>query len=260
MYALLLISIIAVYVKEEKVLIDSPVTYLKFILADDVVSIFEYDYTTQTDVQELERVYTLTISLFNNQFSVDIDKGAVYIAPSIIGKYVRIVYHSEGELNPFYASSNLHEFITQVLRWTSNRVAEGIYLTYHNCDERYVRVIEPGSFVYEGQFGVFPGNIFDIRQHAPPTVKGQYKAYYMYINSSTIADYSNPQDQVLANISIIASSTMHDAIDSAKLDVQALYAEQNDSTAIEICYVYVLLLDSFEYDIWVEYPPESRTL
>ncbi len=246
--------------KEEKVLVDAPVMYLKYITATDAVDAFIYDYSMQTDVQELERVYTLTISLFNNQFSVDEDVGAIYFAPAIIGQYVRIVYYTEGELNPFYASSNLHAFISQVLKWTSNRVSEGIYLTSHRCDPSYARMIEPGSFVYDGQFGVYPGELFDIRQHSPPTIKNTFKAYYFYINADTVSQYKYNQDQVLSQISILTSTTMHDTIGNAKLDVDALYTSTHDSDPIKICYVYIKLLESFAYDIWVEYPQESRTL
>ena len=248
------------YKKEEIVLVSSPVIYLRYILAVSRVQAFLYDITTHADIQEMERVATLTISLFNNQFAIDEDKAAVFNAPSIIGKYVRFVYYSEGEENPFYASSNLHSFITQVLRWTSNRVSEGIYLTTKECDCAYLRNIEPGSFVYENRFCVYPGEIFDIRLKSPPTIKNQFKAYYLFINQEIVETFLDQQEQILTKLGCITSSTMHDDTGAAKLDVLALYQAMYNSTPVQIAFVYIKLTESFSYDIWIEYPSSSRTL
>jgi len=248
------------YTKEEIVLIDSPVVYLRYILATNVVKAYIYDFSLKQDLQEMERVATLTISLFNSQFAVDEDKAAIYNAPSIVGKYVRFVYYSEGEQNPFYAASNLHVFINQVLKWTANRVSEGIYLTQQDCECTHLRKIEPGSFVYENQFCVFPGESFDIRVQSPPTVKDKYKAYYLFINQEIISSFLNKQEQLLTKLGILTSSEMHDNIGSAKLDVLALYETTYNSSPIEIAFVYIRLNESFLYDLWVEYPIKSRTL
>jgi len=219
-----------------------------------------YDYALKTDIQEMERVSTLSISLFNSQFAVDEDKSAVYNAPSIIGKYIRVVYYSEGEQNPFHASSNLHAFISQVLRWTSNRISEGIYLTKPEGDCSHLRTIQPGSFVYENRFCVFPGEVFDIRLHAPPTIKDQFKAYYLFINQEVLDGYLDKQVSSLTRVGVITSSTMHDTVGSAKLDVLALYTTMYSSTPLEVGFLYIKLTDTFAYDIWIEYPANSRTL
>jgi hypothetical protein len=248
------------YRKEEIRLVSSPVLYLRYILATSNVQAFLYDSATHTDIQEMERVATLTVSLFNNQFAVDEDKASVFNAPSIVGKYVRFVYYSEGEENPFYASSNLHSFITQVLRWTSNRVSEGIYLTTKECDCAYLRNIEPGSFVYENRFCVYPGEDFDVRLKSPPTIKEQFKAYYLFINQEIVETFLDQQEQILTKLGCITSSAMHDDTGSAKLDVLALYTAMYNSTPIQIAFVYIRLTESFSYDIWVEYPSSSRTL
>ena len=248
------------YRKEEIILVDSPVMYLRYIIATNNIHAFLYDYSLQKDLQELERVATLTISLFNSQYAVDIDKSSFYNAPSIIGKYVRIVYYSEGEQNPFHAASNLHAFITQVLRWTSNRISEGIYLTRQENECSNMRSIAPGSFVYENRFCIYPGEAFDIRMHSPPTVKDRFKAYYLFINQEHLDGFLSKQDQILTTIGVITSSTMHEEIGTAKLDVLALYQSMYNSTPIEVAFIYIKLTDTFAYDIWVEYPPKSRTL
>lgn len=248
------------YKKEEILLVDNPIIYLRYIIATSIIQVFLYDYSKHEDIQEMERISTLSISLFNNQYAIDLDKSSIYNAPSILGKYIRIIYYSEGEQNPFHASSNLHAFITQVLRWTSNRISEGIYLTRQVSDCDNTRSIAPGSFVYENKFGVYPGEIFDIRLHAPPTVANKFKAYYLFINQEHIDGFLNRQDQMLTKIGVITSSTIHDAIDTAKLDVLTLYLSLYNSTPLEVALMYIKLTDTFAYDIWVEYPPTSRTL
>lgn len=248
------------YRKEEIILVDSPVIYLRYILATSNVQAFLYDYTKHEDIQELQRVATLTISLFNTQFAVDEDKSSIYNAPAIVGQYVRIVYYSEGESNPFYASSNLHAFITQVLRWTANRVSEGIYLTTKECDCAHLRSIQPGSFVYENRFCVYPGDVFDIRLQSPPTIINKFKAYYLFINQEIVDTYLNQQEQILTKLGSITSSTMHDTTGAAKLDVLSLYDNMYETTPIEIAFVYIKLTETMSYDLWVEYPQKSRTL
>lgn len=248
------------YRKDEIVLVDSPVIYLRYILSTDNVSAYTYDYSKQEELTKLDRVYTLSVSLFNNQFSVDDDKGAIFCAPSVVGHYVKFTYYTEGEQNPFYASSNLHAFISQILRWTANRISEGIYLTSEHCSSHNMRTIQPGSFVHENQFYAYPGGVFDVRQVSPPTLVDKFKAYYLFINNEIISDRVDKQERLLVDIGILPSSTMHDDVGSAKLDVQGRYATEYTSTPIEIAYVFVQLLSSFEYDIWIEYPPKSRTL
>lgn len=246
--------------KEEVVLVSSPVTYLRYTLAHDNVTAFEHSYTLHEDIVEMERIHSLSISLFNSQFAVDTDLSAAFVAPSLVGKYVRFVYYTEGELNPFYASSNLHKFIEQVLKWTSNRIAEGLYLHWKACDPAYMRIINEGSFVYENRFIVYPGGKFDIRQHAPPTVKGTYKAYHMFVNQEIIDGYLDRQSQLLRQIGILSSSTQHSSIDAAKLDVMTKYTSMYKSSALTVCYVYIRLNQDFSYDIRIEYPTASRTL
>jgi len=248
------------YTKTEIVLISSPVTYLKYILASSIVKASLYDNALHQVIQSLERISTLTVSLFNTQFAIDEDKCAVYVAPSIIGQYVQFVYYSEGAENPFYASSNLNAFITQVLKWTSNRISEGIYLTGSECNCDYLRTIQPGSFVYEDQFYVYHGESFDIRIQSPPTIVNQFKAYYLFINQEIIETYLNNQEKILNRLGVITSSAMHDDNGSAKLDVLALYDNMYNSTPLQVAFVYIMLSDAMSYDVWIDYPSGSRTL
>ena len=247
--------------KEELILISSPVTYLRYTLANaNTVEAFQYDYTIQQDVLKLEKIYSISISLFNTQYSIDVDKSCLYIAPSLIGKYIRVVYYTEGEQNPFFASSNLHKFINQVLKWTANRIAEGLYLHWKKCDPAYMRIINEGSLVYDNRFIVYPGGVFDIRQNAPPTIKGTFKAYQLFVNLEIIQSFLDRQTQMLSKPGILSSSVAHSSIDAAKLDVMNRYKTLYNSDAIVICYVYIMLRDDYGYELYIEYPPEYRTL
>jgi hypothetical protein len=246
--------------KEEVVLVGSPIVYMRYIMAHDNVQMFLYNYSLKEDILEMERVNTLSSSLFNNQFAVDEDTSSTFVAPSTIGQWIRVVYYSEGKQNPFYASSNLHKFIEQVLRWTANRISEGIYLYWAPCDPPWKRIINEGSFVYENQFYVYNGGLFDIRQHAPPTTKRRFKAYYLFINQEIISSYLDGQSQILSQIGILPSSTSHDTVDSAKLDVLTRYQNMYESEPLEVALIYIQLSDSLEYNVWIEYPPATRTL
>lgn len=249
------------YKKEEIVIISSPVTYLRYTLTNNInVKVYQYDNILQKDVLELQKVFSLSISLFNTQYAVDVDKSCIYIAPSLIGKHIRIEYYSEGAQNPFYASSNLHKFITQVLKWTSNRISEGLYLHWQKCDPAYMRIINEGSVIYENRFIVYPGGVFDIRQQSPPTIKGTYKAYKIFINLEIIQSFMDKQTQMLSKIGILSSSVAHPSIDKAKLDVMTRYTTLYESEALVICYVYIMLREDYGYELYVEYPPEYRTL
>jgi hypothetical protein len=123
-----------------------------------------------------------------------------------------------------------------------------------------MRTIQPGSFVYENRFCVFPGDVFDIRIQAPPTIKDKFKAYYLFINQEIVDSFLDKQISTLSKLGILTSSTIHDDAGSAKLDVSALYATAYNSTPVEVCFIYIKLTDTFAYDIWIEYPPKSRTL
>jgi hypothetical protein len=248
------------YRKEEIVLVGSPIIYARYVLAHDNVTFFSYDYSLNQDILPMERVNTLSMSLFNNQFSVDEDKSAFFIAPSIVGTWVRMIYYTEGDQNPFYASSNLHKFITQVLKWTSSRISEGIYLYWEPCDPVHKKLINEGSFVYENQFYVYHGGVFDIKMQAPPTLRNTYKCYYLFINQEILDSYLDRQSRMLSEIGILPSSTSHLTLDAAKLDVLTRYTNMYDSEPLEVAFVHIQLNDQLSYNVWIEYPTTSRTL
>ena len=249
------------YRKEEIVILSSAVTYLKFTLANDNVSITTYDYSMQKDITPLERINTLSASLFNSQFSVDDDHSAIFVSPSIVGQYVRITYYSEGRQNPYYASSNLYKFIDQVLRWTSNRIIDGLYLYWdESSSDVNDKKLQPGSFVYDGQFYAYMGGKFHIRDYAPPMIKQTYKSYLLLINTECINSFLDVQGRLLKRLIVVASATSHDSIAGAKADVDSVTASRYTSQPLKVAYVHAYLTDTLRYETWIEYPIETRSL
>lgn len=249
------------YRKEEIVYVDSPILYLRFGLTNDNVSVWLYNTSLSEDVYSLDRVHTLSISLFNNQFAIDDDKNALFFSPSIVGNYVRIAYYSEGDQNPFYASSNLHQFITKVLAWSGNRIIDGLYIHWTGCsNDISSKTIQAGSVIYNNQLYIYPGGTFDIKLHAPPTIRGTYRAYYLFVNEELLSDKLNRQTKIMSDIGILRSTVTHSSIDAAKLDVMSLYDSLYESEPLKVCFAFVLLTEENTYELWVEYPNDHRAL
>ena len=249
------------YIQQEIVTASSIIIYLKYILATDAVTISTYNYTTQTDVTSLTRVNTLSATLFDGQFSVDDDKSAIYICATAIGSYLHITYYTNGIQNPYYASSNLNQFINQVLRWTSNRIVDGIFLlNTPGANDPNQKTIQPGSFVYNGQYYAYQGGIFNVRDYAPPMIKQTYKGYLLCICNEIIESWLDVQSQFLNRVGVVISSTSHSDMLSAKTDVDSVAATQYSSTIIEVAYVYAYLTKSLVYESWISYPNDFRSL
>jgi hypothetical protein len=249
------------YRKEEIVLISSSVTYLRFVLANTNVTVFTYDQILRTDILPLARINTLSVSLFNNQYAIDEDHSAIFISPSIIGQYVRIIYYTNGTQNPFYASSNLHNFINQVLRWTSNRIVDGLFLYWDDAaSDINEKNIRPGSFVYETQFYTYQGGTFNVRDYSPPMVMQTYKSYLLVINSDIISSYLDVQGRMLTRIGVVTSTTAHETATESKADVDSTAASRYDSQLLKVAYVHAYLTDQRKIEEWVDYPAEYRTL
>lgn len=242
--------------------VQSSIIYLKYVVdMGSTVTVQLVDPITKQALYNLERVNSVTAAIRTDQFVVDEDINAIVINLANRGKTVLITYYTDGTQNPFYASSNLHTFISKVLKWTDNRLVDGLYLYWDDCDRSNpVKKIKEGSFVYDGSFYVYQGGIFDIRDYAPPTVIGYYRGYRIFINQEIIQSYLNTPASMLTQVGIITSSATHTAMDSAKLDVMTLYDSMYNSEPLDIAFVYIRLNDSREYDIWVEYPKEQRTL
>lgn len=250
------------YRKEEIFIVTAPVHFLKYgVVADANITIFTYNYSNQQDLTQLERVYTLSVSLFSNQFSLEDDRSAIYLSPSLIGSYIRVAYYSDGGQNPYYASSNLANFIEQVLRWTSNRIVDGLFLYSDCCGTDINKLkIQPGSFVYDGQYYTYKGGEFALREHAPPMIKLTYKSYLLYISQEILQSFLDKQMRLLNRVGIINSATAHESITDAKADVDAVFLNYNDSQPLSIAYIHAMLTDELTYLTWIEYPTNCRTL
>jgi|GEM_PF-4203435 len=248
------------YRKEDVILVTSPIQYLHYIITSDNVKVWEYDTTQNQELYELERVYTLSTSLFSNQFAIDVDRNGVYLSPTMNGKYIKVVYYSDGQINPFYASSNLHKFITNVLKWTGHRIVDGCFLHWTDGGCVTSHRIKEGSFVYSNQYYIYAGEDLDIRNLAPPTIVGRFRGYYFFINDEIISNNLNHQTRTLTKMGYLHSSAMHDETGRAKLDVLALYDNLYSSEPLNVAFMYVYLTQSLDYEIWIEYPTEHRTL
>lgn len=252
------------YRKTQIELIESSIIYLKYIV--------EMGY--QIDVQivnpdtleweySLERVNSVTAALRTDQFSVDDDAGAIVLNMALMGKKAIIIYYTEGKINPFYASSNLHTFIAKVLKWSENRIIDGCYIhwDYISCgDDSPQKKIKEGSFVYDGRYYVYKGGYFDIRNYAPPTVIDNYRAYKFFINAEIISSYVDNRQSLLQQIGIIHSDSIYPTINEAKADLMGVYKNQYNSISLDICNMFIKLNSAREYDIWISYPSENRTL
>jgi len=243
--------------------IESSIIYLKYVVdAASQVTVQVVNPITLELEYELERVNSISTALRSDQFVVDEDVSAILVNLALEGKKVVITYYTDGQINPFYASSNLHTFISKVLKWTSNRIVDGLYVywDYKDCNDKPIKKIKAGSFVYNGLFHIYGGGVFDIRDWAPPTIVNAYRGYMFFINDEILTSHLDNRTNILQELGILTSDSMHDTVDAAKLDVMTKYDRIYSSEPLVICYGYVLLNGQRQYDYWFEYPPENRTL
>ena len=242
--------------------VDSPLVFLRYQLTlDTMVQAWAYDYTEQRDLYELERVPLFNMNVGEGQFAVDDEHSAIYLNPAALGTYIRVSYYSDGEINPFFATSDLYLFVSKVLKWTSNRLVDGFFFYREECDrETELYRLAPGSFVYNGQFYAFAGIDFRITDYAPPTVVGQCRGYLFYIDQDVINSHMDRQIKALLNVGLLRSSGTYATFGEAKLDVEAQLAEVSEYHRIIIAYMYVVMNESHNYETWIDYPPEHRTL
>ena len=210
---------------------------------------------------------SMSTALKPDQFAVDDEMSAVIVSLALRGKTALIFYYTDGTRNPYYAASNLHQFITKVLSWTENRIVDGLFLYWESCESADdtgevppVLKIKEGSFVYDGTYYTYSGELWDIRKYAPPTVKGHYRAYRLFINREVLDSRLNKQYSALTQIGVIHSKLTYEDIGQAKLDVDSVYEELYSSEPIDIAYMYVLLTDNRKFNVWIRYPKEARTL
>ena len=243
--------------------IESSIIYLKYVVDISAEIVVQVVNPTSLELEyQLERVNSISTALKTNQFVVDEDTNAIIVNLALAGKKVIINYYSDGQINPFYASSNLHTFISKVLKWTSNRIVDGLYVywDYDDCDDQPIKHIKSGSFVYNGLYHIYRGGVFDIRSYAPPTVVNMIRGYQLFINDEILESHLDNRINILNEVGILTSDDQHDHLDAAKLDVMNKYKRIYTSDPLNICYAYCLLNQERKYEFWFEYPPEQRTL
>ena len=243
--------------------VDSAIIYLKYVV--DITSDITVQVVNPANMQleyELERVNTISTALKPNQFVVDGDTNSIILNYALEGKKIVIIYYTDGKINPFYASSNLHTFIAKVIKWTSNRIVDGLYIywDYEDCNDSPIKKIKEGSFVYNGLYHIYRGGVFDIRDWAPPTVVNMVRGYKFFINDEIIQSYLDNPTNMLTKLGILSSDEMYQQFDAAKLDVMNKYRRIYNSDPLTICYGYCVLNQNGGYDFWFEYPSEMRTL
>lgn len=247
--------------KEEIIKVTSPVEYLKFLLDSNLkVEIFFYDPIKKEEIDSLIRIETLSVSLFQNQFSVDTNKSCLFFSSETIGKYVKIKYYSEGQLNPFYTASNLHVFIEKVLKWTSNRIIDGLFFYSYLTDDNKLLRFKEGSFTYNNNFYVFGGDTFRLSDNAPPTTIGEIKGYLFFFNKEIVESFTEKATSQIFKTGMLISSSGLKKMEEVTLDLKKKYGSKYSSQILEIAKIYVSLNSERKYNIWTHYDRDSRSL
>jgi len=250
-----------VFTKEEIVQLKSPTYYLIYqsIVGSDI-DVFLYDTVKEENIYKFEQTYSLHNSIVSNQFGMDYTKSMLYFSLNYLkNAYVRIVYKSEGSKNQFYQGGNLSKIADSMTEWSINRIIDGMFIYWSANEEGGTRKrIQPGSFVYNGKFYVYPGGIFDIRMESPPTIKNTFKSYLFFINSEWISGYVYSQNKMLNRIGIIHSNVSHSDMEVTLNNVNSKYDTLYETQPLKVAYVHLYLMDSMDYEIWIEYPKESR--
>ena len=250
------------YIKEEILLIEEPIAYLRYYAVHGtLIQIYLYDNIKKEDVYQLTRVYSLHSSLFDDQFAFDEDKSLLYFSPTSISTYIRVVYYTEGKQSSFYIGGNLDQFLTKMLAWSESRIIDGLFVYWLAHEEgNPIKHIKAGSFVYQGSFYAYPGGTFDIREQAPPTIKETFRSYLLFINQEWLSNYVYQQNKMLNQIGIIHSTATDHDMQVTLNDVNAAYDNLYESAALKIAYIHIYLMSSFDYEVWVDYPKDGRSI
>jgi len=251
-----------VYLKEEIVLLNKPIVYLRYCMVHGTtVEAYLYDNVRKENVYKLDRIYSLHNSILQNQFSIDEDKSMMYVSMGMDGLYLRILYYTEGKDNTYYVGGNLDRFLTRMLQWSETRIVDGLFIHWPANEEgQPIKQIKGGSFIYEGELYVYPGGVFDIRQQAPPTVKETFRSYFLFVNGEWLSSYVYRQNKMLNKIGIIHSTCTDPDVWVTLKDVNAKYENMYTSAPLGIAYIHIYLMSSMDYEIWVEYPRDARVI
>ena len=251
------------YRKLQVTKVESTLVYLQYIISPGT-DIYVTSVNTATGETEftLTRVATPLQVLAEDQFTVDEDTSCVIVSPLCIGKTLYIVYYTDGKVNPYYASANLHTILAKILDWSTTRIISGLFLAPVACDtEPNLRYeIVKGEFTYNGAYYVYPGEIWDVRAWSPPTTVGYTRGYFLFINEEILADYLDTQRSLLTKVGAIATPSVHKGIGNAYLELQSQYKNVYSSEPLPVAYIYVYLNTQRKYNVWIKYPKEGRSV
>ena len=247
------------YRKNEILYLSSFSQFAQFTIDSLDVHAWLYDNIRRKETYELQYVATPSTLLFDNQFSVDFDKNQFFFAQNLLKNYIKVQYYSYGDMNPFYATSNISLFIEKVLARAHNNITSGIYLYQTEYDPEYIWRIENGSFTYNGEFFVYKGQTLNFKELAPPTLENYCRCYSFFINEEIVESYTNNQINTLTKLGMIKSE-MYQDLGKAKLDTKIQYDNLYKTEPLIVAYVYLLIDQKTKnYEFWIEYVPNNRS-
>jgi len=222
-------------------------------------AVYLYDTILEVRKEELTRVNGRYNTLFETEYSVDLDKGQFYMSPSSIGKTYEFVFFTHGESNPYHLSSDINIYIRKILAWTETRICDGMYFFRYASDEDYMWRVRGGSILYNSRLYIYPDSMFDVRYVSPPTVQNKFRCYQFFVNEDLISSYVDTKTKTLTTLGVLPSSGIYNSMNEAKTDVISRYTSLYESESLDIAFMYINILNG-DYRYWIEYPTEGRTI
>jgi len=246
------------YRKSEVVYLDTFTYYTKYTIDYPQINAWLYDNVKRKDILPLNFISTPSTLLFDNQYSVDLDKNQLFFAQNLVGKYVRIEYYTQGTLNPFYIATDISRFISEIFLRSQNNISSGLYFYQTEYDPEYIWRLSHGSVMYNGEFIVTKELTLNFKELSPPTLENYCRCYYFFINKEIIQSYLFNQTNTLQKVGMIKSE-MYDSFDKAKLDTKVKYEHTYKSDPLNIGWIYLMVNQkSNNYEFWIEYDQTIR--
>jgi len=246
------------YRKSEVIYLSTFTYYTKYTIDYPTINAWLYDNVKKQDIYKLDYVPTPTTLLFDNQYSADLDKNQLFFSQNLIGKYVRVEYYTTGKLNPFYISTDISRFISEIFLRAQNNISSGLYFYQTEYDPEHIWRLSHGSVMYDGEFVVVKELTYNFKELAPPTLQNYCRCYFFFINKEVIESYLFRQTNTLQKVGMIVSD-MYDSFDKAKLDTKVKYDNQYDSEPLSIGWIYLMVNQADgNYEFWIEYDQTVR--
>ena len=246
------------YRKSEIIHLDTFTYYTKYTIDYPTVKAWLYDNVKREDKYELEFIPTPSTLLFDNQYSVDLDKNQLFFSQNLIGSYVRVEYYTSGKLNPFYISTDISRFISEIFLRAQNNITSGLYFYQTEYDPEHIWRLSHGACMYNGEFIVAKELVFNFKELSPPTLQNYCRCYYFFINEEIIESHLFNQTNTLQKVGMIKSE-MYDSFDKAKLDTKVRYDHTYNSEPLNIAWIYLMVNQTDgNYEFWIEYDPNVR--